>query len=259
MGARKEHRMTRDSRPVRVAIVDNSVFPDIYQPVGHWSRYLPAEWEAFTARHHQFPDLRGFSHMILTGSEASILEPESWVFEEAEVVREAVRSGLVVLGSCWGHQLLAFALAGPGHVARCAKPEIGWIAVRLAAESDLLGPVGEEPLTFSIHFDEVRDIGGIFEVLASSDACAVQAMRLKDAPVWGLQCHPEVDIPTGLKFLRDLVDRGFKGKKALIEALASLPVDSGLIRRIVPAFLALTPRTPVNSIFSLDKKLGSRS
>jgi GMP synthase-like glutamine amidotransferase len=234
--------MTRDSRPVRVAIIDNSVFPDIYQPVRHWSRYLSVEWEDFTARRHRFPDLRRFSHVILTGSEASILEPEPWVFEEAEVVREAVRNGLAVLGSCWGHQLLAFALAGPGHVARCDRPEVGWIPVRLAAESDLLGQAGEEPLSFSIHFDEVRDIDGAFEVLASTDVCAVQAMRLKAAPVWGLQCHPEVDIPTGLKFLRDLIDSGFKGREALLEALASTPGDSGLIRRIVPAFLASPPR-----------------
>lgn len=237
--------MTRNSRPPRVAIIDNSIFPDLYQPVGHWSRYLSAEWEAFTARRHRFPSLSGFSHVILTGSEASILEPEPWVFEEADVVREAVRRGLAVLGSCWGHQLLAFALAGPGHVARCASPEIGWVPIRLAVESDLLGPAGDEPLTFSIHFDEVRDIGGSFEVLASSDVCAVQAMRLRDAPVWGLQCHPEVDIPAGLKFLRDLVDCGFKGKEALLEALASPPGDSGLIRRIVPAFLASPSRAPL--------------
>lgn len=237
--------MTSNPRPPRVAIIDNSIFPDIYQPVGHWSRYLSAEWAAFTARRHRFPSLSGFSHVILTGSEASILEPEPWVFEEADVVREAVRRGLAVLGSCWGHQLLAFALAGPGHVARRASPEIGWVPIRLAVESDLLGPAGDEPLTFSIHFDEVRDIGGSFEVLASSNVCAVQAMRLRDAPVWGLQCHPEMDIPAGLKFLRDLVDCGFKGKEALLEALASPPGDSGLIRRIVPAFLTSPSRAPL--------------
>jgi GMP synthase-like glutamine amidotransferase len=229
--------MTTKDRSPRVAIIDNSIFPDIYQPVAHWSRYLAVEWEAFTARRHMFPDLRLFSHLILTGSEASILEPDPWVYEEAEVVRDAVRGGLAVLGSCWGHQLLAFALAGPGHVARSARPEIGWIRVRLAAETDLLGPAGERPSTFSIHFDEVRDLDGSFEVLASTDLCPVQAMRHKNSPVWGLQCHPEVDIPTGLKFLRDLVDRGFKGREALLEALASEPHDSGLIQRIIPAFL----------------------
>jgi hypothetical protein len=47
-----------------------------------------------------------------------------------------------------------------------------------------------------------------------------------------------VDIPTGLRFLHDLVDCGFKGRDFLLEALRQPPRDSGLILRIVRAFLA---------------------
>jgi GMP synthase-like glutamine amidotransferase len=244
MDVRGETGMTAGDKPTRVAIIDNSIYPDIYRPVEHWSRYLPAAWEAFPARTHRFPDLGRFTHLILTGSEASILEPDPWVHEEAEVVREADRRGLAVLGSCWGHQLLAFALAGPGHVGRCARPEIGWIPIRVVGESALLGPAGEEPCTFSLHFDEVRDLDGSFEVLAATDLCAVQAMRLRSRPIWGLQCHPEVDIPTGRKFLRDLIEAGFKERESLLEALASAPRDTGLIRRIVSAFLGRTAPPP---------------
>ena len=223
--------------PPNLAIIDNSIYPDIYKPVEHWGRYLPVSWETFVARDHRFPAPGKYTHLLLTGSEASILEPDSWVGEEADVVREAVRRGVAVLGSCWGHQLLAFALAGPGHVGRCARPEIGWIPLRLKRGTGLLGPAGESPFTFSIHFDEVRDPDGSFEVLAETDLCAVQAMRVPGLPVWGLQCHPEVDIPTGRKFLRDLANAGVKGRESLLEALDSAPRDSGLIRRIVPAFL----------------------
>ncbi len=236
--------MSHRDEGIRLAIIDNSVFPEIYKPVEHWSRFLSVPWEPFVAREHLFPDPARFSHIILTGSEASILEPADWVAEEAEVVAEAARRGLAVLGSCWGHQLRAQALAGPGRVGRCPRPEIGWISLRLTAASSLLGQAGEEPATFSLHFDEVKDPGPDFEVLASSGLCAVQAMRLRGRPIWGLQCHPEVDIPTGRKFLRDLVGSGFKGREALLEALASSPRDSGLIRRIVPAFLAARPGQP---------------
>jgi len=236
--------MSLQAETVRLAIIDNSVFPEIYKPVEHWSRHLTVPWASFVARDHRFPDPALFTHFILTGSEASILEPAGWVAEEAEVVAEAVRRGHAVLGSCWGHQLLALALAGPGHVGRCALPEIGWVHLRLTASSDLLGAAGEEPATFSIHYDEVHDPGEAFEVLASSGLCAVQAMRLRERPVWGLQCHPEVDVPTGQRFLRDLAEAGFKGRKYLLEALASTPRDSGLIRRIVPAFLGALSGRP---------------
>jgi GMP synthase-like glutamine amidotransferase len=221
-----------------VAIVDNSVRPEIYKPVGHWSRYLDVPWQGFVAREGRLPDPAGFSHLILTGSEASILEREPWADDEAVLVREAVDAGKTVLGSCWGHQLIAFALAGEKHVRRAAKPEIGWISIRLDAPSRLLGPAGTSAFTFSSHFDEVFDLPPEFEVLASSDGCAVQAFHLRGRSVWGLQCHPEIDIPTGSRFLRDLVGCGFKGRESLLEGLAQTPRDSGLIHGIVRAFLA---------------------
>lgn len=228
----------KDRRPVRVAIVDNSIRPEIYRPVEHWSRALEAPWEAFTARAGRLPDPADFSHIILSGSEASILEREPWVDIEAAMVRAAVTAGRAVLGSCWGHQLIAFALAGEGHVRRAARPEIGWIAVRLERPSDLLGPAGTTVYTFSSHFDEVFDLPAGFEVLASSAGCDVQAFRVGDKPVWGLQCHPEIDIPTGQRFIRDLIGCGFKGREALIAARDQTPRDSGLVRGIVRAFLS---------------------
>jgi GMP synthase-like glutamine amidotransferase len=223
-------------REIRVAIVDNSIDPGIYRPVEHWGRYLSVPYDAFVARDGRFPNPAAYSHIILTGSEASIIERDPWVDDEAEFVKRAVDAGAAVLGSCWGHQLLAFALAGESHVRRCALPEIGWIPLRVDIVNDLLGPAGT-PYTFSVHYDEVRDLPDTFEILASTDACPVQAFRLKGFPVWGVQSHPEVDIRTGRKFLRDLVDSGFKGRDFLLEALKQYPRDSGLIRPIVRTFL----------------------
>lgn len=226
-----------DTKRIAVAIVDNSVIPEIYRPVEHWSRHLDVPWQSFTAREGSLPDPAAFSHIILTGSEASILEREPWVDAEAVLVREAVAAGTAVLGSCWGHQLIAFALAGSGHVRRAARPEIGWIPIRLERSSALLGPAGATAFTFSSHYDEVFDLPAGFEVLASSEACAVQAFRVGEKPVWGLQCHPEIDVPTGQRFIRDLIGCGFKGREVLLEAQAQPPRDSGIIAGIVRAFL----------------------
>lgn len=229
-----------DAMP-KVAIIDNSIDPSVYRPVEDWSRQLRGPWRAFTAREGSLPDPRDFSHLILTGSEASILEREPWAEAEAALVREAVGAGTAVLGSCWGHQLLAYALAGPAHVRRAAGPEIGWIAIRLDRTSDLLGHAGETPFTFSTHFDEVCDPPAEFEVLASTEVCAVEAFQLRGRPVWGLQCHPEIDIETGLRFCRELLARGFRGGQEFRNALALTPRDSGLIGRIVRTFLAAGP------------------
>ncbi len=221
----------------KVAILDNSVNPRIYKPIEHWARFLDAPWEAFTAREGKLPSLGAdFTHIIVTGSEASILEREPWADREAEFVREAHDRGLALLGSCWGHQLLAYALEGPQAVGRCRQPEIGWIEIERPVDSGLLGPSGKA-FSFSLHFDEVVSGQGRFEVLASTPTCPVQAMSLPGRRVFGLQIHPEIDIPSARMLLLGLIGAVPKLDPLYRKALQTDPRDSGLIRGIVRYFL----------------------
>jgi hypothetical protein len=41
---------------IHVAVIDNSIDPGIYDPVGHWGRHLSVPYDAFTAREGRFPD-----------------------------------------------------------------------------------------------------------------------------------------------------------------------------------------------------------
>ncbi len=225
----------------KIAILDNSLNLAVYDPVRHWGRYLSLPWQAFRPKDGDLPDLeQGFSHLLITGSEASILEREDWVEEEVRLVREAADRQLAILGSCYGHQLLALALAGPRHVRRCARPEIGWLPIRALRPSRLLGPKGR-PFTFSTHFDEVVGLQDPFEVLASTESSPIQAFCLKGKPVWGLQPHPEINPAEAKRLLAD-ISRLNRGARALYQkALASKPKDSGLIRGVVQAFLDARP------------------
>ena len=210
--------------------------------LAHWTRWLDVPWRAFRAADGRLPDLgEGFTHVILTGSEASILEREPWVEAEVEAVRWAWRLGLPLLGSCYGHQLLALALLGPAHVRRCPDPEIGWLPVRLLTPSGLLG----RPRTihaFSSHFDEVVGLPGDFSVLAATAGCGVQAFEVRGRPVWGIQFHPEIDIDAAREYLRALAEPGLPSSPAFARALAGRPRDSGVIRRLTARFLAAGPR-----------------
>lgn len=227
------------NKSVKVAIIDNSVFPEIYRPVEHWRPFLTCEWEAFSARSHRFPRWKdGFTHLILTGSEASILEMDAWAVEEAEVVRDAVEKGFSVLGSCWGHQLLAYVLAGPEHVRRCAEPEIGWMEIRVKPPGGPLGNPGKA-YTFSLHFDEVFDPGPEFDILAETDICRVQAFRSRDRRILGIQAHPEINPRQGHRLLTDMIRKGFPGAELMKAALRREPRDSDLAARILLGFLGV--------------------
>jgi GMP synthase (glutamine-hydrolysing) len=229
--------MRFQNKSIKVAIVDNSIDSSVYQPVDHWRKWLSVPWVSFRARKNEFPDFEpGFTHFILTGSEASILEREKWVEDEVALVQEAVERGLPVLGSCYGHQLLALALRGPGCVRRCPNPEIGWIPVMIPAANSLLGDKGSF-FTFSSHFDEVVNLDREFRVLAATGECPVQGFELVGKQAWGLQFHPEIDIDDARVYLRNIILRNRVTRAYFEKALKETPRDSGLILRIVSRFL----------------------
>ena len=222
---------------VKVAIIDNSIDSELYNPVSHWKSYLEVDYIPFKAKKSQFPNLKdGYTHLLLTGSEASIMERENWVYEEVEVVQQAVEQSLSILGSCYGHQLLALALAGPSSVRRCEFPEIGWIAVDIIKESTLLGKK-RQAYSFSVHFDEVKDPGESFVILSSTELCPVQAFQIKEKPIWGIQIHPEIDILRAKELLRHLLFVSPRHRDFYQKALDSAPKDSELIYRIIQTFI----------------------
>jgi GMP synthase-like glutamine amidotransferase len=227
----------REEKNIKLAIIDNSINPEIYNPLEHWRSFLNTDWTSYKATKSHFPRIQeGYTHLLLTGSEASILERENWVHEEIEVVQQAVEKGVSILGSCYGHQLLALALAGSAHISRSIRPEVGWISVDIKETNNILGS-SDRAYSFSIHFDEVVNLGEHFLILASSKHCQIQAFQLEEKPVWGIQIHPEIGISSAHKLLRNLIDQNPVNMAIFRKVIESKPRDSKLIYPIVRAFL----------------------
>lgn len=232
-----ELRSTRTMN-IKVAIIDNSLNSSIYNPVAHWSSHLTCDWKSFKAKENQFPDLKKeFTHVILTGSEASIVERERWVEEEVCIAQEAVERGLSVLGSCYGHQLLALALGGESCVRRSKHPEVGWDVIQITKTNGLLGKK-REFYCYLLHFDEVTNLGKKFTILASSKKCDVQAFQWKNRPVWGIQAHPEISTASGKSLLKNLIALQLKTNQFFKRGLKTTPRDSGLINLIIRNFVS---------------------
>jgi len=226
-----------DKQDVKVAIVDNSIDPSVYQPVRHWASFLDIPWRAFRAPEGNLPNLNeNFTHIILTGSEASILDRGAWVEREIELTREAVDKDLSVFGSCYGHQILAIALAGSEHVRRCASHEIGWFPIKITKESSLLGKK-RIIYAFSSHFDEVYNLGKNFSVLSTSEKCEIQAFQWKEKPVWGLQYHPEITVPQAIEYIQNSAAKTDERAVFYKDALDLAPKDSDLIQSIIRNFI----------------------
>jgi GMP synthase-like glutamine amidotransferase len=141
-----------------------------------------------------------------------------------------------VLGSCWGHQLIAVAIAGPTAVRRAAAPEFGWVELAVNDDGGLFPNTTLQ--TFTSHFDEVvRDCHPEMSVLATGPNCEVQAAKWGKRPVWGIQPHPEIQPDTGREFLTKALEKWPESSDHLRAALAAPVLDSGAGRLIAQRFL----------------------
>ncbi|MCF4120009.1 type 1 glutamine amidotransferase [Antribacter sp. KLBMP9083] len=143
------------------------------------------------------PDLAGFAGLILLGGGFVPDDDERhpWLAHERSLVSAALSAEMPILGICLGAQLLAY-VAGGTVTAQSGETERGMCALRVlpSAAGDpvfaLLTEVG--PLwMIQNHQDSVTALPAGAELLATSDACAVQAFRVGSS-AWGLQFHPEV-------------------------------------------------------------------
>src|SRR5712691_4774473 len=138
--------------------------------------------------------------LILSGGPASVYEPGA-----PQVDPEALRSGVPVLGICYGMQLIAHHLGGkvdPG-AAREYGPAL--LAVREPA-SLFEGLSGELPVWMS-HGDAVTEMPPGFHALASSGNSPVAAFT-DGKGIYGIQFHPEVvHTPSGREVLRNFLFR----------------------------------------------------
>jgi len=128
------------------------------------------------------PDPREYQLIAYLGSEfAAFDDSVPFVQRESELIRQAAKHDVPMLGLCFGGQLMARALGGESF--RSKRPEIGWLRVR-TKDSEL---ISEGPW-FEWHFDSFTLPPGA-KLLADTDV-GPQAYVVGRS--LGLQFHPEV-------------------------------------------------------------------
>jgi GMP synthase-like glutamine amidotransferase len=147
--------------------------------------------ETVNAQAGRIPDARDYSAIVILGGPMAVYDNFSYLQREQELVRDAVKSEIPVLGICLGSQLIAQAMGG--RVYKGAKKELGWHTVSLTGEGEkgLFAGAGKEMKVFQWHGD-TYDLPPGATVLARSDLYP-QAFRIGSAI--GVQFHLEVDEP----------------------------------------------------------------
>lgn len=151
-------------------------------------------------------DVADYRGLVITGSAASVLDGLPWSLAIEKLILDAHRTNVSIFGVCYGHQLIAKALFGIGQVRRSETPEFGWHEIHVTHPDGPLAGAPQSFLCFLSHYDEVATpLPEECQVLAHSENCAVQALRVVDKPIWGVQFHAEMDIAEAGPIFRERV------------------------------------------------------
>jgi len=170
---------------------------------GSWREVMRAHgiaWDSVELDEGEaIPALDGYDALISMGGPMDVFDiaEHPWLAAEKAAILQAVQErGMAFLGACLGHQLLAEALGGK--VGRMAVPEVGLMTVSLSAAGKvdpLFQGLDETLSCLQWHGCEIQAPPEACEILASSPACATQAVRMGQR-AYGLQFHIEMTAGT---------------------------------------------------------------
>lgn len=173
-------------------------------------------------------DPRLFSGLCFMGGAMSVNDPLPWIAPVLELMREAVRRDVPLLGHCLGAQLMSRAFGGTVRANACK--EIGWGEVRVCDNGVSREWFGELPAfeTFQWHGETFSIPPGATRVLENPH-CMNQAFAL--GKHFGMQCHVEMSS----EMVRSWVASGVEEMQAAASSPAvqsGVEIGRGLDRRI---------------------------
>ena len=130
-----------------------------------------------------------YSAIVILGGPMAVYDNLPYLQKEHDLIIDAIKNDIPVLGVCLGSQLMA--QAAGGRVYKGKKKEIGWSSVSLTPDGQkgIFGTEEKEMRVFQWHGD-TYDLPAGAKVLAYSDLYP-QAFQVGSAI--GLQFHLEVD------------------------------------------------------------------
>jgi GMP synthase (glutamine-hydrolysing) len=137
--------------------------------------------------------------IILSGGPSSVYAPGA-----PHVDPELFKTGIPILGICYGMQLISQALKG--RVQKASKREFGLAPLRVKQSKLLFAGLPSTLNVWMSHGDQVTAIPAGFKTLASTSTCPFAAAYDEKRKIYGIQFHPEVvHTQKGTRILENFV------------------------------------------------------
>ena len=192
-------------------------------------------YDSFSAPDGAFPaDLSAYDGVMISGSIASVNDPDAWVAQLLSTIRAAVDADVPVFGACFGHQAIAKALGGTVS----ANPQ-GWVLGRYETHNHTPAPWMKTPpgpmALHAAHKEQVTIPPVGATILAGTEAVPNGHMVL-GRRVFSTQYHPELDSGFMLELFDEMA--GSTAPTVLSDARAGMQgdVDDARMAQWVVAF-----------------------
>ena len=156
---------------------------------------LRPDWrfEVFLLPAGEFPEHPlAFDGYVITGSPASVNDPDPWIARLKELIRALDRARVKTIGACFGHQAIATALGGKVERARQGWA-LGTATTRFTVTRPWMQPARTDLTLFAAHAEQVTVLPPGAEILGGNDHCPIASFAIGDH-VFTTEYHPEMPL-----------------------------------------------------------------
>lgn len=173
-----------------ILVLDNEIQPDYRYLAPEIASHLPDTEYHVIVDDPEHPPVDDYDGVVLSGSTDSVYDDDhgDWFDAELAIIEQCIDESIPLLGVCYGHQLVNYALGGT-----VAADQRRSTFVEMSEYDRDDGGVlsGVNQIVPVLHGDLVTKLGaGMIsdgETAYDPNFCS----RHKDAPVWTVQFHPE--------------------------------------------------------------------
>ena len=176
------------------------------------------------------------THIVIMGGPMGVYEEKEYPFlvQEKELIKQAIKSGIPILGICLGAQLIASAL---GKNVYPYKRELGWFEVKKHEDDEVVSDLPDRLIVFQWHNDTF-DLPDGAKLLYIGDEVRNQAFRFEKAI--GLQFHLEMTpelVKTWVENEKNISED--EKRKILLESEKYIAISNEYCKKLVESFLRL--------------------
>lgn len=181
--------------------------------------------QVFAVKDGDFPtDLTPFDGAMITGSPASVHDPDPWIADLLTLIRRMTAMQMPLFGACFGHQAIALALGG-----QVGPNPGGWVFGRFETQittpAPWMHPLPDTTALYAAHAEQVTRLPDQAHPLTTSPECPIGGFAI-GSQVYTTQYHPEMSAHFIAALIEHLADD--KPAKVISRARASLakPADT---------------------------------